>query len=231
MADAFELPARAMAIFAHPDDAEFGCSGTLSLWADRGVHVAYCLLTNGDKGTHDATMAPARLARTREREQRAAGGIVGVRDYVFLRNHDGELEISMKLRAAVCRAIRQHRPDVVFTQDPWRTYQMHPDHRVAGWAALDGIIAARDHLFFREQLRGKLTHHRVRRVYLFGTSEPNIWFDISATLERKIAAIAAHTSQIRDVKALSQRMRAFAGATGGAWGLEAAEGFRYLELG
>lgn len=219
-----------MAIFAHPDDVDFGCSGTLSLWADRGVHVTYCLLTSGDKGTHDAKMPPARLARIRESEQKAAGAIVGAREFVFLRHDDGELEATMKIRGEVCRAIREHRPDAVFAPDPWRTYQMHPDHRAAGWSALDGIIAARDHLFFKEQLRGKLRPHRVRRAFLFGTSDPNVWFDIGSTLERKIAAIAAHKSQIRDPKGLGERMREFAAASGRAWGLAAAEGFRYLEL-
>jgi LmbE family N-acetylglucosaminyl deacetylase len=178
-------------------------------------------------------MDPERLARIREKEQQAAGAVVGAKDFVFLREHDGELEKTVALTGAVCRVIRERRPDLVLTQDPWREYQLHPDHRVAGWCALDGIIAARDHLFFREQLRGgtkKLEHHRVRRVLLFGTAEPNVWFDISSTLERKIRAIGSHTSQVRDIKELGGRMRAFAAGTGGAWGLTAAEGFRYLEL-
>ncbi|OGN82658.1 MAG: hypothetical protein A2082_01565 [Chloroflexi bacterium GWC2_70_10] len=230
MAEKFELPKRAMAIFAHPDDADFGCSATMALFAEMGVHTIYCLLTSGNKGTHDPKMSPTRLARMREKEQRAAGAELGVKDFVFLRHDDGELEVSMKLRGEVCRAIREMKPDLVLTQDPWRPYQIHPDHRVAGWSAMDGIIAARDHLFFPEQLRRGVTHHRVPRVLLFGTTEPNIWFDVSRTLDKKIAALKAHTSQIRN-PALLDRMRQWAATTGRAWGLEAAEAFRYLELG
>jgi LmbE family N-acetylglucosaminyl deacetylase len=230
MASKFELPKRAMAIFAHPDDADFGCSATMALFAELGVHTMYCLLTSGNKGTHDPKMTPARLTRIREKEQRAAGAVLGVKDFVFLRHDDGELEVSMKMRAEVCRAIREMKPDLVFTQDPWRPYQIHPDHRVAGWSAMDGIIAARDHLFFPEQLKRGLEHHRVPRVLLFGTSEPNVWFDVTGTMDKKIGALKAHTSQIRN-PALLQRMRGFAAATGRAWGLEAAEAFRYLELG
>ncbi len=231
MTDGFDVPARAMAIFAHPDDAEFGCSGTLALFAALGTRVTYCLLTSGDKGTHDPKMTPRRIARIREREQRAAGGVVGVEEFLFLRRHDGELETSLRLRGEVCRVIRERKPELVLTQDPWRPYQMHPDHRVAGWMALDGIIAARDHLFFPRQLRGgRLRRHRVSRVLLFGTSDPNIWFDVSATFEKKLAALKAHASQVREFSRLAERMRAFAAATGGAWGLEAAEAFRYLEL-
>ena len=136
----------------------------------------------------------------------------------------------MKLRGEVCRVIREHKPDVVFTNDPWGHYQVHPDHRVAGWSGLDGVIAARDHLFFPEQLRGgKLKHHRVSRVLLFGTREPNIWFDISGTMHKKIAALEAHDSQVggRDI---GQRMTAWAKTIGATWNVPHAEAFRYLEL-
>jgi LmbE family N-acetylglucosaminyl deacetylase len=230
VANAFELPARAMAIFAHPDDAEFGCSATVALFASLGVHVTYCLLTSGNKGTHDPKMPPRKLERIREQEQRAAGDILGVKEFVFLRHGDGELEASMDTRAEVCLAIRRSKPELVFTQDPWRPYQTHPDHRAAGWSAMDGVIAARDHLFFPEQLKRGLEHHRVPRVLLFGTAEPNIWFDVSGTIDKKIAALKAHVSQIRN-PGLLDRMRAAAKTTGDAWGLEAAEGFRLLELG
>ena len=230
MTDAFELPRRAMAIFAHPDDVDFGCSGTIALWTAQGVHVTYCLLTSGNKGTHDPKMTPDRISSIREKEQREAGRRAGASEFVFLRHDDGELEVGMDMRGEVCEQIRIHKPDLVFCQDPWRTYQMHPDHRVAGWSALDGVIAARDHLFFPEQLTKGLNHHRVSRVLLFGTAEPNMWFDITTTMKTKINALQAHESQIGDFKQLGERMNAFAAATGKAWGLEKAEAFRYLEL-
>lgn len=230
MADAFELPRRAMAIFAHPDDVDFGCSGTIALWTAQGVHVTYCLLTSGNKGTHDAKMTAERIAAIREKEQQEAGRRAGASEFVFLRYDDGELEVRMDVRAEVCKVIRVHKPDLVFCQDPWRQYQMHPDHRAAGWSALDGIIAARDHLFFPKQLTNGVAHHRVSRVLLFGTADPNMWFDITSTMKTKIHALQAHESQIGDFKRLAQRMHAFAGATGKAWGLEKAEAFRYLDL-
>ncbi len=231
MAERFAIPARAMAIFAHPDDVDFGCSGTLASWIEQGTHVAYCVISSGQKGTHDPKMTPRRMAAIREREQRSAGAAIGVRGLVFLGHQDGELEVSMKLRGEVCQAIREHRPDVVFAPDPWGHYQMHPDHRVAGWAALDGIIAARDHLFFSEQLRGKLKKHRVSRVLLFGSRDPTIWFDIGATLDKKIAALRSHKSQRLAEEGFADRMRAAAKNAGKVWGLPAAEAFRYIELG
>ena len=92
------------------------------------------------------------------------------------------------------------------------------------------MIAARDHLFFPEQLVNGLTHHRVSRLLLFGTAEPNVWFDISSTMKTKIHALQAHESQVSDFKRLGERMNMFAASTGKAWGLEKAEAFRYLEL-
>jgi len=230
MAEAFDLPRRAMAIFAHPDDVDFGCSGTIALWTAKGVQVTYCLLTSGNKGTHDPKMTAERIAAIREKEQQEAGRRAGASKFVFLRHDDGELEVGRDLRAEVCNVIRVHKPDLVFCQDPWRQYQLHPDHRVAGWSALDGVIAARDHLFFPEQLTNGLTHHRVSRVLLFGTADPNLWFDITSTMKTKIHALQAHESQIGDFKRLAERMQEFAAATGKAWGLGRAEAFRYLEL-
>ena len=226
----FPVPKTAMAVFAHPDDVDFGCSGTLAAWIERGCKVTYCVLTSGQKGTHDPKMTPSKMAATREREQRAAGEAIGVTGFVFLRYQDGELERSMKLRGQVCLAIRQHKPEVVFTNDPWGHYQIHPDHRVAGWSGMDGVIAARDHLFFPEQLKKGLKHHRVTRVLLFGTREPNIWFDISPTFDKKIAALQSHVSQVGGRGDFPERMRAMSGMTGRAWNIPAAEAFRYIEL-
>ena len=107
---------------------------------------------------------------------------------------------------------------------------MHPDHRVAGWSALDGVIAARDHLFFPEQLVNGLKKHRVSRVLLFGTRDPNIWFDISSSIDGKIAALRAHRSQVGGRSGFAQRMRWWAKNTGSTWKMDAAEAFRFIEL-
>jgi LmbE family N-acetylglucosaminyl deacetylase len=226
----FPVPKRAMAIFAHPDDVDFGCSGTLASWIERGTHVTYCVITGGQKGTWDPKMSAKEMAKIREREQRAAGAAIGVKGFAFLMKQDGELEVSMRLRGEVCRVIREHKPDVVFTNDPWGHYQIHPDHRVAGWSGLDGVIAARDHLFFPEQLKGKLKKHRVSRVLLFGTREPNIWFDISGTIDKKIKALQSHESQVGGRENFPDRIRAMTKNAGAAWEIPAAEQFRYLEL-
>ena len=156
------VPGRALAIGAHPDDAEFGAGATLAKWAAAGTEATILVLTDGSKGSWDPSLSPSDLVRTRMNEQTQAAEALGVDSTLNLSYIDGELEYTMELRAEVCLWIRRLRPHVVLAHDPWRRYMLHPDHRATGWAAIDGVVAARDHLFFPEQLAGGLTHHRPR---------------------------------------------------------------------
>ena len=220
---------RVMAIFAHPDDAEFICSGTIARFVASGFRAHYVLATSGDKGSDDRGATPEGLAATREAEQHAAAKILGVEEVTFLRHHDGEVEVSIPFRRELARVIREGRPDVVLTFDPWQRYQIHPDHRAVGQTALDAIAAARDHMYYPDQLTEGLTEHRVHNVYFFATDQPNYYVDITATMELKIAAILAHTSQVR-ADGVVERIRARAAAVGQQIGAEYAEAFHYLPM-
>tara|TARA_Y100000310_G_C20679159_1_gene814867 strand:+ start:3018 stop:3290 length:273 start_codon:yes stop_codon:yes gene_type:complete len=63
--------AQILVVIPHPDDAEFGAAGTVARWIRKGKEVVYVVCTNGDKGTSDPEMTSARLAKTREKEQRS----------------------------------------------------------------------------------------------------------------------------------------------------------------
>ncbi|HEU0115689.1 MAG TPA: PIG-L deacetylase family protein [Thermomicrobiales bacterium] len=195
-------PKRIAVIFAHPDDAEFICAGTVARWAAEGNHITYVLLTSGDKGSDDQAVTPAQLVATREAEQRAAADILGVADVVFLRYADAMLVPDLDLRRTLTRVIRQVRPDVVICQDPTvryvgQEYLNHPDHRAAGEATLDAVYpAARDRLTFPELLAEGLEPHKVREVYLAGSENADVAIDITPYLDVKLAALRAHASQI-----------------------------------
>jgi LmbE family N-acetylglucosaminyl deacetylase len=225
-----EPPASALVVAAHPDDAEFGCGGTVAYWAAAGSAIDFLVLTSGDKGSHDPGANPLALAARREQEQRAAADCLGARAVHFFRLWDGEIEATLALRARICLVIRQLRPEVVITHDPWRLYQLHPDHRACGLVASDAAIAARDHLFFPEQLGGGLAHHRVREVWYFTTDHPNVWIDVAATLDAKLAALRAHASQVGHLEDLEPRVRQRARQMGETPGLEYAEEFHRIEL-
>jgi LmbE family N-acetylglucosaminyl deacetylase len=187
---------RLMVIAAHPDDAEYGCAATVAKRTAAGWEAVFCILTSGDKGSKDPSLLPGRLAGIREKEQRAAAESLGVKQVVFLRHPDGMLENTMALRRELAGVIRRERPDLVMTIDPWKPYQTHPDHRAAGQAALDAVYAAKEVFLFPEQLTGDVGPWRVSEVHLFWAGTPDYWEDVSDHLDRRIAALALHKSQV-----------------------------------
>jgi LmbE family N-acetylglucosaminyl deacetylase len=221
---------RAMVIAAHPDDPEFGCGATVAKLADQGLAVTYVLLTSGDKGSHDPGVRPGQLAAMREREQRAAAAVLGVGEVVFLRYADGILENTLALRAQLANLLRRHKPHVLFAIDPWRRYQMHPDHRAAGFAALDAVYAAREWNIFAEQLVEDDDPWRVKEILLFWTDQPDHWVDVTATIDRRIEALACHETQIKDRQKLDERIRERCAKAGEAGGYPYAEEFKLIKL-
>ena len=189
------VPERALAIGAHPDDVEFGCGGTLAKWAAAGCRIAHLICTDGSKGSWDPADEPATLVATRQVEQRAASvALGGTGSVVFLGWRDGELESGLRQRAEVCYRIRQLRPDVVLGHDPWKRYRLHPDHRHAGFLAVEGIVAARDPHFFPEQ---GVAPHRPSHLLLWEADEPDHAEDIASSIDRKLEALLEHRSQYR----------------------------------
>jgi LmbE family N-acetylglucosaminyl deacetylase len=220
---------RVMVVMAHPDDAEFLCSGMVARLIESGFRAQYILVTSGDKGSDDPDATPEGLAATREAEQMAAAEVLGVEEVTFLRHHDGEVEVSLAFRRELADVIRRGRPDIVLTFDPWQRYQVHPDHRAVGQTTLDAIAAARDPMYYPEQVAEGLTAHRAHNVYFFATDEPNYHADISGVMEKKIAALKAHASQFKG-RDIEEFIRARDRATGAALGLAYAESYHYLPM-
>jgi LmbE family N-acetylglucosaminyl deacetylase len=225
---------RVLVIGVHPDDPEFGAAGTIAKWARQGREITYLLITSGDKGSHDREKRPEEIAATREEEQRAAAAALGVEDVVFLRHADGLVEPSLALRREICGWIRRLEPHVVMTMDPWRRYQLHPDHRACGWVALDAVWAAREWNIFAEQVRPGREPWRVREVYLFWTDDPDYWEDVGETHELRFEALAAHTSQTQGrMDRIRERFNKACQETGTSANptCELAEAFKLLKLG
>jgi LmbE family N-acetylglucosaminyl deacetylase len=194
-----EVPDRAMVVFAHPDDAEIGSGGVIAKWVAAGCEVTYVLCTNGDAGSADRTLTSAELARRRADEQRAAADFMGVKHVVMLGYPDGELEDTRAFLGDVVRAIRQYRPHTVFVHDPYRIKGFqHRDHRKAGIVTTDAVYPyARDHLHFPEHLtRDGLEPHKVRELWYWGADEADVVVDVSDGVDRQIAALVRHESQV-----------------------------------
>jgi LmbE family N-acetylglucosaminyl deacetylase len=210
-----DVPDRAMVVFAHPDDAEIGSGGVVARWIEAGCEVAYVLCTNGDAGTAERSLTPAQLATKRAEEQRAAADAMGVKHLVMLGYPDGFLEDTRAFLGDVVRAIRQYRPHTVFVHDPYRIkHFQHRDHRKAGLTTTDAVYPfARDHLHFPEHITGEgLAPHKVRELWYWGADEPNTIVDVTASIERQIAALVRHESQlpgfnVADGESIATRVR------------------------
>ncbi|WP_448576824.1 PIG-L deacetylase family protein [Thermomicrobium sp.] len=222
---------RIMVVVAHPDDMEFGAGGTVARLAREGKEIVLVQCTSGDKGTNRRDLTPEELAREREDEEREACRRLGVSEIVFLRMPDGELMPDLAFRERIVRQIRAYRPDIVITHDPFRPYALHPDHRAVGITTIDAVYpTARDPLYFPQHLAEGLEPHKVAELWLFGTQYPDLYVDISETLDLKIAALAAHQSQIHDIEELAQRVRERAAEIGAERGLRYAEAFKVITL-
>ncbi len=231
-------PRSALAIGAHPDDIEFGCGGTLAKWAKRGCRISSVILTDGSKGSWTPGDDPLLLAQRREHEAyNAAARLTGSKDLTFLRVPDGELIRTNELVAQVAAAIRRTQCDVILAHDPWKRYRLHPDHREAGWIALDAIVAARDPLYLPHQ---EFAAHRPKAALLWEADIVDHYETIKESLEDKFSSLLCHTSQLgttmgianpddpQEISAFHERLIATHRSIGTRAQLELAEEFKIL---
>ncbi len=230
-----DVPERALAIYAHPDDPEISSGGTLAAWARAGAEVHVLTCTRGEKGSRDPSTEPAKLARRRAKEVAAAAKVLGLAGHEQLPIGDGELENSSDLRRRIVSSIRRVRPDVVMCPDPTAVffgdgYFNHRDHRVVGWATLDSVAPAAGNPHYFPDAGPA---HHVATVLLSGTLEANAWIDIEATLDTKVEALGCHRSQLgdRDEDWVRPVLVQRAEDGGRVAGVRYAEGFRRLRLG
>ena len=231
-----QVPDRAMVVFAHPDDAEIGSGGVIATWVAAGCEVTYVLCTNGAAGSADRTLAPEELARRRADEQRAAADFMGVKHVVMLGYPDGGLEDTRAFLGDVVRALRQYRPHTVFVHDPYRMKGFqHRDHRKAGIVTTDAVYPyARDHLHFPEQVtRDGLEPHKVRELWYWGADEADVIVDVSEGVDRQIAALIRHESQVPGFnvpsgETIGARVKKNSAELGAPYGFAHAAAFRRL---
>lgn len=235
MSNSFYVPMSAMAIFAHPDDIEFSCVGTLARWAGAGAKITYVLCTSGEVGIAQAGMTKKKAAEVREKETRRAAEIAGAADVVFLREPDGALEATLALRKKLVREIRRFRPEVIVCGDPtvlWgrENYINHPDHRAAAIAALDATFpAAGQPNLFEELEQEALRAHKPRKVFVSGWNQNEYYVNIEETIEIKITALRAHESQMKDWDP-EERIRQWTSETAKGKEMQYAEAFRVVTL-
>lgn len=228
------VPGSVLAFYAHPDDADVSCGGTLATWSKLGSEVSLVVCAQGEKGSRDKSMSPVQLEKMRKKELEEAIKYTGVVNLYSLAIPDGEIENSYVLREKIVGLIRLLKPEAVLCPDPTAVffgsgYFNHRDHRELGWSVLDAVSPASSspHYFPSQG-----DPHQVSTVLLSGSLEPDVVVDISAAIDRKLQAVLCHESQIEDRASLMRDViLGRAQETGRALDVNFAEAFRLLNLG
>lgn len=218
---------RVLVVTAHPDDVDFGASGTVAQWVDAGIAVTYCIVTDGDAGGFDPDVPRSEIPGIRRAEQIAAAAAAGVTDVRFLGYRDGELTVTHGLRRDISRVIRQVQPQRMLIQSPERNWERipasHPDHMAAGEAAIQSVYPDARNPFAHPSLLADegLDAWTVQEVWVMGHHTITHHVDITSTFDRKIAALKAHVSQTAHMPDLEGFVR--------GWGTRLAEQAGYPE--
>jgi LmbE family N-acetylglucosaminyl deacetylase len=231
---------RVLVVTAHPDDVDFGVAGSVAIWTAEGIEVTYCIVTDGDAGGDDLDLARPEMARVRRDEQTAAAAIVGVTDVRFLGHPDGRVVATLDLRRDVSRVIREVRPQRLVTQSPermWsRIYASHPDHLATGEATVCAVYPdARNPFAHPELLRDEgLEPWVVPELWLMAREDADVFVDTTAAIDKKIAALRAHVTQMADPDAIADMIRNWGALVAAGAGFpegHLAEGFKSVATG
>ena len=159
-----------LAIGAHPDDIEYGCAGTLIKYAERGHHIYLMVLTSGQEGGS---------SEIRKQEQENAAELMSVQKIFWGGYHDTQLPLNKELIEKIEEVLGEVNPDLILVNYGDDTHQ---DHRILTQATMSATRYVRNVLFFE--------------VPTTQNFNPQVYVDISDTLERKSQVLNAHASQV-----------------------------------
>ena len=184
---------KVLCVQPHPDDNEIGMGGIIAKLTAGGCRVDYLTVTDGSLGDIGLTDGSRPLAQVRRQEAIAAGKHLGVTDFLFLEEKDGSLNDVPALAAKIAEILRAGGYDGVACPDPWNRYEAHRDHVVTGQAVTQAAINC-NLLHYPEGTETAPTE--ISAVMLYFTQNVNTVLDISQFFNRKMEAVALHTSQI-----------------------------------
>lgn len=187
------------AVYAHPDDGEFFAAGSLAKWVEAGHDVFAICCTSGNLGTKDRRVSPDDLAKTRAAELGKAMATIGGHAPIILGHPDGFLrEHAQEAKERLVYWFRKLRVDRVVTFDPWKRYEIHPDHITAGRMASEAAAFSCFPLLYPDHLAEGLDPVQPRELWYMMPTEhrPNRVIDIGKTFQKKVSSLLCHSSQI-----------------------------------
>lgn len=197
-----------LAICAHPDDLEFGCTITVKRLIEQGYIAYYVIATNGENGFKKPIASRQRRIAIRKKEQLAAAKKIGIEKVIFLGYKDGFIEYKETLRKRLTILIKQIKPEIVFSFDPANQEfsslnLFHRDHRVVGLAAFDACFAAKNNFIYPH----KNGAHKVDKIYFYGSNNPNYYTNITREIEFKLEVLSCHESQFSNFDEFAERFK------------------------
>ena len=180
-----------LAIGAHPDDVELGCSGTLAKLMSEGKTVAVIDLTQGELGTRGTNV-------TRAEEAAEATKIMGYVNRENLKMKDGFLTNSEEYQMQIVKMIRKYQPEMVFSNS---IDDRHPDHAkasklVSDACFLSGLVKVETILENENQQAWRPKH--IFNYIQWKHITPAFVVDVSDFMEKKIEACLAYKTQFYD---------------------------------
>jgi bacillithiol biosynthesis deacetylase BshB1 len=175
----------ALAFGAHADDVELGCGGTLIMLAALGHKTGVIVLTQGELATRGSV-------QIRAQEFMKSAKIMGLAAHQMLDIPDGRVEMTWENKLKIIRALRAHKPRIVFA--PYWV-DRHPDHEQTSH-----LVRAAAYLAGLKKLETGQPPFRPHKVIYYPTRyefSPSFIIDISNSHEQKMKAVMAYRSQFR----------------------------------
>jgi len=185
-----------LAVGAHPDDLEFGCSMTVKKFIEEGYDAYYVIITNGENGFKKKVKTVQERIDIRKKEQLEAAKKIGVKKVYFFGEKDCFLEYKESVRKKLTLLIKALKPEVVFGFDPANNdfnsiNLFHRDHRTAALLAFDSVFAAKNEYIYPH----KNGAHKVEKMFLFVSNKPNYFLDITTDIDFKLDVLSSYKSQ------------------------------------
>lgn len=177
----------------HPDDNEVGAGATIAKLASKGCKITYLTVTDGRMGTLDPKQSQDALVLIRKKEVEQAAASLGVTECLFLNQQDGAYTDERALSKGIVSVIRQVKPELVLTVDPFLPYEFHPDHRAVGMATAQACMFAGFPHFFPDADNPDTWF--VHGIVFHTTAYPNTYVNVDETWDLKMKSIALHQSQ------------------------------------
>ena len=193
---------RALAVVGpHSDDFSIFASGTVMKLIGEGYSGYFIRITNDEKDSYDLSTGETILAN--ERDTQVVADLLGIRKVYHLnyRNHSLDQVPPTEIRDRLIFLFRLLKVDTVLSFDPWDHYEENPDHYVAARATEAACWMAGGRLDLPEHFDAGLVPHRVAEKYYWGRGRMavNRVVDIGPVIEKKLTAIRANKTQIRNM--------------------------------